>query len=127
MPRMFVADRENDRIQIFTPEGEYLEEWTDVQRPMQLVCDKQGRAIVAELTCRAGTISYRNGPIAKHLSSRIAILDAGGAVLERLGDHGPTTSAGAPPSPPAGVFRRAHGLAIDPNGGASGGRPTCRR
>ena len=31
--RVFVCDRENDRIQIFSPDGEYLAEWTDTQRP----------------------------------------------------------------------------------------------
>ena len=31
--RVFVADRENDRVQIFTPEGEYLDQWTDFERP----------------------------------------------------------------------------------------------
>ena len=50
--RVFVADRENDRIQIFSPDGEFLGEW-DVQRPTQLVFDANGNAIVAELPCRA--------------------------------------------------------------------------
>src|SRR4029077_310489 len=26
--RVYVADRENSRVQVFTPEGEYLTEWT---------------------------------------------------------------------------------------------------
>ena len=39
--RVFVCDRESDRIQIFSPDGEYLSEWTDVQRPTHLVFDAQ--------------------------------------------------------------------------------------
>lgn len=115
--RVFVADRENDRIQIFDPDGEYLEEWTDIQRPMQLVFDAQGRVIVAELTWRAGSTSYRNGPIAKHLPSRISILDSNGAVLGRLGDQGPYDErwGAADPCRP-GNFVAPHGLAIDSNG-----------
>ncbi|MDA0770392.1 MAG: peptidyl-alpha-hydroxyglycine alpha-amidating lyase family protein [Chloroflexi bacterium] len=31
--RIFICDRENDRIQIFDTEGNFLEEWTDVVRP----------------------------------------------------------------------------------------------
>ena len=31
--RVYVADRENDRVQIFTAEGEYLDQWTDFERP----------------------------------------------------------------------------------------------
>ena len=50
--RVFVCDRENDRIQIFSPDGEYLSEWTDTQRPTHIVFDAQRarprvRAVVA--------------------------------------------------------------------------------
>ena len=50
--RVFVCDRENDRIQIFSPDGEYLSEWTDTQRPTHIVFDAAGprprlRAVVA--------------------------------------------------------------------------------
>ena len=31
--RIFICDRENDRIQIFDDSGVFLEEWTDVVRP----------------------------------------------------------------------------------------------
>ena len=31
--RVFICDRENDRIQIFDREGNYLEEWTDLNKP----------------------------------------------------------------------------------------------
>lgn len=115
--RVFVADRENDRIQIFSPDGEFLSEWTDVQRPTQLVFDAQGRAIVAELTWRAGSTSFRNGPVAKHLPSRVSILDANGVVLARLGDQGPLDPkwGAADPCLP-GNFCAPHGLAIDTNG-----------
>ena len=41
--RVFVCDRESDRIQIFSPDGEYLSEWTDTQRPTHLVFDAAGR------------------------------------------------------------------------------------
>src|SRR5881396_1487602 len=87
--RVFVCDRENDRIQIFSPDGEFLAEWTDVQRPTKLVFDHRGIAIVGELTWREGLRSFRNGPIARHLPSRVAMFDASGVVLARLGDQGP--------------------------------------
>src|SRR5258708_7847108 len=31
--RVLICDRQNDRIQIFTPEGEFIDEWTEIQRP----------------------------------------------------------------------------------------------
>src|SRR5262249_32796965 len=55
--RVFVCDRENDRIQIFSPDGEYLSEWTDTQRPTHLVFDKDGRAYVSELWWHKGQTS----------------------------------------------------------------------
>jgi len=33
MGRVLVCDRENHRVQIFDPEGEYIEEWTDMDLP----------------------------------------------------------------------------------------------
>lgn len=115
--RVFVADRENDRIQIFGPGGEFLDEWTEVQRPTQLVFDAQGRCIVAELTWRAGQTSFRNGPVTSHRSSRVSVLDAKGSVLVRLGDQGPPepTWGAADPCRP-GNFCAPHDLAIDSNG-----------
>jgi sugar lactone lactonase YvrE len=115
--RVFVCDRENDRVQIFSPDGEFLEQWTGVQRPTKLVFDQRGIAIVAELTWREGLRSFRTGPITRHRPSRVAMLDERGTVLDRLGDDGPIDEAwgGADPCR-AGNFCAPHGLALDPNG-----------
>jgi len=115
--RVFVCDRENDRIQIFSPDGEFLEQWTAVQRPTKLVFDQRGIAIVAELTWREGLRSFRTGPITLNRPSRIAMLDERGAVLARLGDIGPIDDTwGAADPCRAGNFCAPHGLALDPNG-----------
>jgi sugar lactone lactonase YvrE len=115
--RVFVCDRENDRIQIFSPEGEFLEQWTDVQRPTKLVFDRRGVAIVAELSWREGMRSFRNGPIPRHSPSRVALLDPRGVVLARLGDRGPIdVTWGAADPCRAGNFCAPHGLALDSNG-----------
>jgi peptidylglycine monooxygenase len=37
--RVYVADRENNRVQVFTPEGEFLAEWTDFKCPMGVHID----------------------------------------------------------------------------------------
>ena len=37
--RVYVADRENHRVQVFTPEGEFLSQWTDFKCPMGLHID----------------------------------------------------------------------------------------
>jgi len=46
--RVLVADRENNRVQIFTPEGEYLAEWGDFYHPMDIYVDRQGRTHVTD-------------------------------------------------------------------------------
>ena len=37
--RVFVADRENHRVQVFTAEGEFLSQWTDFKCPMGVHID----------------------------------------------------------------------------------------
>jgi hypothetical protein len=102
--RVFVCDRESDRIQIFSPDGEYLTEWTDTQRPTHLVFDSQGRAYVTELWWHEGDKSYTHGTITQPRHARLSIYDKNGKVLARWG----TPEATAP-----GSFAAPHGLAID--------------
>jgi DNA-binding beta-propeller fold protein YncE len=45
---IYLCDRENSRIQIFSPEGEYLDMWTDMQRPLDISCDSDGLFYISE-------------------------------------------------------------------------------
>ena len=47
--RVFVADRENNRIQIFSPDGEFLDQWTDLARPCDIYIDTDQSVYVPEL------------------------------------------------------------------------------
>jgi len=47
--RVFVADRENNRIQIFTPDGEFLTQWTGFSRPCDFYIDQDETIFVPEL------------------------------------------------------------------------------
>ncbi len=105
--RVFVCDRESDRIQIFSPDGEYLTEWTDTQRPTHLVFDAKGNAYVTELWWHIGDHSYTHGPITKAMHARLSVFDKDGKLLSRLG----TPEATAP-----GSFAAPHGLAVDSKG-----------
>ena len=102
--RVFVCDRENDRIQIFSPDGEYLGEWTDTRRPTHLVFDGQGRAYVSELWWQPGQTSGRYGPAGDTRSGRASVYDGEGRVLARWGGPDPVA---------AGSFAAPHGLAVD--------------
>jgi DNA-binding beta-propeller fold protein YncE len=105
--RVFVCDRESDRIQIFSPDGEYLTEWTDTQRPTHLVFDAHGRAYVSELWWHRGQTSRRHGAIQDPRYGRVSVYDEHGRVLARWG----SADACAP-----GSFAAPHGLAVDSRG-----------
>jgi sugar lactone lactonase YvrE len=105
--RVFVCDRENDRIQIFSPDGEYLAEWTDTRRPTHIVFDGQGRAYVSELWWQPGQVSRRYGPAGDNpaiKSGRVSVYDKDGRVLARWGGADPVAE---------GNFAAPHGLAVD--------------
>jgi len=55
--RVYVADRQNGRIQVFTQEGEYVEEWPGLTRPCDIYMDGSGRVFVAELMSRVSVLS----------------------------------------------------------------------
>ena len=105
--RVFVCDRENDRIQIFSPSGEYLTEWLDVQRPQDIFIDTDERVYVGELVWRVGMKSFRRGPIETEEPARLSIFDIEGNVLLRWG--------GADAAQP-GNFVAPHGLWVDDRG-----------
>ena len=46
--RVLVADRENDRVQVFDLDGEYLEEWGDFYHPMDIFVDADGMIYVTD-------------------------------------------------------------------------------
>ena len=111
--RVLVADRENDRIQVFSPEGDFLAEWGDVQRPTDIAVDGRGHLFVSSLawwpsdhnppaTCR------RLGAIDCRKPGHVTVLDENGRLLARWGED---TAPDAP-----GGFAAAHGIAVDSRG-----------
>jgi DNA-binding beta-propeller fold protein YncE len=104
--RVFVCDRENERIQVFSPVGAYLEQWTDVQRPTQ-VSIRAGLVYVAELAWRPGTRSYARGEFATWQHGRVSVFDLEGRLLARFG--GPDVCA-------PGSFCAPHSICADSRG-----------
>ena len=105
--RIFVADRENDRIQIFSLAGEFLDMWTHVQRPTDISFDGEGRVYVSELWWRVGQESFTNGPIKYDLPGGVRVLDLSGNVLL----HWCSADREAP-----GNFVAPHTLCVDSRG-----------
>ena len=50
--RVYVADRENSRVQIFDTDGEYITEWIDLYHPMDIWFDDNDIAFVSDQTPR---------------------------------------------------------------------------
>jgi len=105
--RLFVADRQNERIQLFGPDGDYLSEWTDVQRPQDLFIDPDGLVYVAELGWSVGELSYRRGVMTEPEPGRVSIFDPEGNLLLRWSDPDPYK---------AGFFIAPHGIWVDDEG-----------
>jgi DNA-binding beta-propeller fold protein YncE len=55
--RVLVADRENHRIQVFTPEGEFLAAWGDFFRPMDIFIDRQGMIFITDQVPRLSMLA----------------------------------------------------------------------
>ncbi|HWL47491.1 MAG TPA: peptidyl-alpha-hydroxyglycine alpha-amidating lyase family protein [Sphingomonadaceae bacterium] len=107
--RVLVCDRENDRIQVFSADGRFLDQWTDVQRPCDLAIDADGLIYVAELWRPKGKKSFVHGEMREDKPGRVSVLDPRGRVLARWG--GASAERHTP-----GNFVAPHGIALDSHG-----------
>lgn len=103
--RVFIADRENHRIQIFDEKGHFLDQWNNIHRPcgLHISGEKEQLVYVGELApAYAFNQNYPN------IGACISIYDLQGHRLARLGD----TRAGSEPY----QFLAPHGMAVDSRG-----------
>lgn len=107
--RVLVCDRENDRIQIFSPDGVYVDQWTDVQRPCDLAIDSDGLIYVAELWRPKGKKSFVHGEMLVDHPGRVSVLNGDGVVLDRWG--GSSEERHMP-----GNFIAPHSITVDSHG-----------
>jgi DNA-binding beta-propeller fold protein YncE len=47
--RLYVADRQNSRVQIFDENGKFLDQWPDIRRPIHILISENQRVWVADL------------------------------------------------------------------------------
>jgi sugar lactone lactonase YvrE len=102
---VYVADRENHRVQVFDGNGRYETQWNNMHRPSGL-CMQRGerpRFYVGEIGGGLG-VNYDM----PNIGPRVSIYNARGHLLARLGDR----PAGLEP----GQFVSPHGLAVDSRG-----------
>jgi sugar lactone lactonase YvrE len=103
---LMVADRENDRLQVVTPDGEFRETWA-VQRPCQVFLDADGLVYVAEMGRRKGEVTVHGEVVPEDLPSGISIFTPDGQLLLRWGGLDGTRP---------GHFVAAHDLWVGPDG-----------
>jgi len=102
---VYVADRENHRIQVFDGDGRYETQWNNLHRPCALFMPKGCQhCLVGELG--PGMPVNRNMP---NIGPRISVLDRTGKRIARLGNQ-----AGFGMEPDR--FMAPHGLAMDSHG-----------
>jgi hypothetical protein len=106
---VYVADRENHRVQVFDGNGRYETEWKNLHRPCGLYCAcGKGTSTPTFFVGELGpgmpvNLKYRN------LGPRLSIVDHQGRLVARLGgEDGPGLEPGR--------FIAPHGLAIDSRG-----------
>ena len=68
---VYLCDRENSRVQVFSPDGEYITMWTDMQRPLDISIDSEGIFYTSERPTETGP-------------AQMSVLDGDGKVLERF-------------------------------------------
>ncbi len=105
---LFVADRENSRIQLFSSDGDYLGQWTDVARPQQVAFDSHGNVYVAELGYKAAMWPGIAPPPGDAPGGRVSVFDPNGKLLARWG-------GGNNPTAP-GDFYAPHDVRVDSYG-----------
>jgi DNA-binding beta-propeller fold protein YncE len=75
---VYVCDRENNRIQVFSTDGQFLTMWSDMRRPLDISMDQDGIFYISE-----GGVDG--------LSPRVSLMDKHGNVVARwdsLSAHG---------------------------------------
>jgi DNA-binding beta-propeller fold protein YncE len=88
--RVWIADRENSRIQIFNAKGKFITEWTDVIRPTHVFIDKEDTVYISELCLR------------------VSIFTIDGKLIARWGNEGKEKETA--------LFHAPHVIAVDSRG-----------
>jgi DNA-binding beta-propeller fold protein YncE len=105
---VIVADRENSRLEFFTPEGKFLDEWTEIARPCDVAIDPAGNLFVAELGYRAGMYDGNVAAAGQTTGGRVCIYSP-------TGERQATIGGGENPCAP-GDFFAPHDVTIDRHG-----------
>jgi hypothetical protein len=102
---VYVADRENHRVQVFDGEGRFETQWNNLHRPCALYTDTAANPLFYIGELGPGMPVNREVP---NIGPRISVVSAEGRLVARFGDNG----TGLKPD----QFLAPHGLAVDSRG-----------
>ncbi len=105
---IWVADRENDRLQIFSPAGDFIRQIDSLARPASLDFGPDGEVYVFELGYRAGMFPGNVPPGENAPGGRLTVMTQQGEVLCQIGGEDATAGAGD--------FYAPHNVRVDANG-----------
>ena len=100
---VYVADRENHRIQIFDSSGKFETQWVNLHRPCAIFISEQQHVYIGELGWGVKTSRF-----VPNIGPRISVFDTSGERLARIGHLGL--------GPDVGQFIAPHGICLDSNG-----------
>jgi DNA-binding beta-propeller fold protein YncE len=105
--KVYVGDRMNSRIQVFSLDGDFITQWNDVYQPDDMWIDADGYMYVAELGYNANL--PMSGPIPTDEDSypRVTIRNLEGDVVASLSHPDPTAPGG---------FLAPHAVRLDSRG-----------
>jgi NHL repeat len=103
---VYVADRENHRVQLFDAAGQWQSQWNDLHRPMALWLERGQKDRAARMYVGEAGPSYNTS--FPNLGPRISVIDTSGRLLARFGDIGYGHAADR--------FIAPHGIAVDSRG-----------
>jgi hypothetical protein len=77
--KVYVIDRFNNRVQIFSPSGDYIDEWGDVLLPCAIAKAPDGSFVVAELYQRVTVLSPQGKVLARWGDENLELIDDEGS------------------------------------------------
>jgi DNA-binding beta-propeller fold protein YncE len=116
--RVYVADRHNNRVQVFTSNGEFITEWKDLLMPNSVRKGPDGEFVVPELYQRVSVLD-RDGKILARFGDEGAVLDDSDAArggLPTAPSRNPMLKGIIRNEPGAGKCCAPHGAAVDGEG-----------
>lgn len=104
---LYVCDRHNNRIQLFTKEGKFMEQWTDFKKPAQICKGPDGLLYIGE--CKQ-TLTFDDAP------SRVSICTEDGKLVSRLWNPESLDTVDQTSIMPDEKYRCVHGISVDSEG-----------